>query len=85
MDYASHRGITLILFGRSAMHHVCLFDGYLLDGLKSSLLKKCFCDLNLYEVVKSSGLVVQRIQLMMTSSKQREFTFNCFLKDIKRS
>ena len=29
------------------------------DGLKSPLLKKCFSDLNLYEAVKSSGLVVQ--------------------------
>ena len=29
------------------------------DGLKSPLLKKCFSDLNLYEEVKSSGLVVQ--------------------------
>ena len=28
-------------------------------GLKSPLLKKCFNDLNLYEAVKSSGLVVQ--------------------------
>ena len=29
------------------------------DGLKSPLLKKCFNDLNLYEAVKSPGLVVQ--------------------------
>ena len=29
------------------------------DGLKSPLLKKCFGDLNLYEAVKSPGLVVQ--------------------------
>ena len=29
------------------------------DGKKSSLLKKCFSDLNLYEAIKSSGSVVQ--------------------------
>ena len=29
------------------------------DGLKSPLLKKCFSDLNLYEAVMSSDLVVQ--------------------------
>ena len=28
-------------------------------GFKSPLFKKCFNDLNLYEAVKSSGLVVQ--------------------------
>ena len=29
------------------------------DGLKSSLLKKCFSNLNLYKAVESTGLVVQ--------------------------
>ena len=29
------------------------------NGLKSPLFKKCFSDLNLYEAVKSPGLVVQ--------------------------
>ena len=61
MDFVSHRGITLILFGRSATQPVCLFDVYLFvfDGLKSPLLEKCFSDLNLYEAVKSPGLVVK--------------------------
>ena len=35
---------------------ICLYP---FDGLKSPLLQKCFGDLNLYEPVKSSGLVVQ--------------------------
>ena len=40
---------------------VCLLNVYLyvFNGLKSPLLKKCFSDLNVYEAVKSSGLVVQ--------------------------
>ena len=29
MDLVSHRGITLILFGRPAIQLVCLFDVYL--------------------------------------------------------
>ena len=29
MDLVSHRGITLILFGRPAVQLVCLFDVYL--------------------------------------------------------
>ena len=29
IDLVSHRGITLILFGRSAIQSVCLFDVYL--------------------------------------------------------
>ena len=36
---------------------ICLYP--LIDDLKSPLLKKCFSDLNLYEAVKPSGLVVQ--------------------------
>ena len=62
MDFVSHRGITLILFDRSAIQHMCISDVYLFvpfDGLKSPLLKKCFSDLNLYDTVKSPGLVVQ--------------------------
>ena len=59
MDLVSHRGITLILFGRPAIQliwrsFVCTLS---FDRLKYHLLKKCF--LNLYEAVKSSGLVVQ--------------------------
>ena len=59
MDLLSHRGITLNLFGRSAIQPVCLLGVYLFVTLKSPLLKKCFTDLNLYEAVKSSSLVVQ--------------------------
>ena len=56
----SHRGINLILFGRSAIQLVCLFNVYLFDCFKSPLLNNtCLRDLNLYEAVKSSGLVVQ--------------------------
>ena len=29
MDLVSHRGITLLLFGRSMIQPVCLFDVYL--------------------------------------------------------
>ena len=64
MDCVIYQGTTLILFGRSAIQPACLFDMYLFctpsfNGLKSPVLKKCFCDLNVYEAVKSSGLVVQ--------------------------
>ena len=40
MDPVSHPGITLILFGRSAIQPACLFDIYLFVRLKSPLLKK---------------------------------------------
>ena len=69
MDFVSHRGITLILFGRSVIQPICLFDVHLFvtfhssylsfDGLNSPLLKKCFSDLNFYEEVKTPGLVLQ--------------------------
>ena len=66
IDFVSHRGITesLILFGRSAIQPICLFDVFSVctlsfDCSKFPLLKKCFSDLNLYEAVKSPGLVVQ--------------------------
>ena len=42
-----------LLIWRSA---VCTLS---FDGLKSHLLKKCFSDLNLYEAVTSSDLVVK--------------------------
>ena len=29
IDFVSHRGITLILFGRSTIQPICLFDVYL--------------------------------------------------------
>ena len=29
MDFIDHQGITLVLFGRSALQAVCLFDDYL--------------------------------------------------------
>ena len=53
------------MFGRSAIQPVRLFDvrssvcTLSFDGLNSPLLKKCFSDLNLYEAVTSSDLVVQ--------------------------
>ena len=56
MGLVNQPGITLIFFGRSAIQYVRLFS---FDGLKSPLLKKCFSDLNLYETVNSSGIVVQ--------------------------
>ena len=63
MDLFSHQGIFLILFGRSAIQSVCLFEvhrfvPFHLMALKA-LLRKCFSDLNLYEAVSSSDLVVQ--------------------------
>ena len=58
MDFVSHRGNTPILLGRSAIQPICSFDVYL-DGLKSPLFKKRLSDLNLYEAVKSPGLVAQ--------------------------
>ena len=95
-DLVSHRGITVILFDRPDTARllfwrlsVCTLS---FDGLKSPLLMKCFSNLNLFQAVKSSGLVVQLNwsvcwwnQLMMTSSKQRKFTCNCLLKNIKES
>ena len=60
MDFAILRGITHVLFGRSVIQLACLFVCTpSFNGLKSPLLKKCFSDLNLYEAVKPSGLVVQ--------------------------
>ena len=66
IDLVSHRGLTLILIGWSAIQPVCLFDVYLFvpfhliaSPLLSPLLKKYFNGLNLYEAVKSAGLVVQ--------------------------
>ena len=61
MDPVSHPGINLKLFGWSAIQPVCRLSACTLsfDGFKSPLLKKCFSDLNLYEAVTSSGLVVQ--------------------------
>ena len=38
MDSVRHRGITLILFGRSAIQPICLFDVYPFDGLEFPLL-----------------------------------------------
>ena len=57
LDLVSHRGITLILFGKSVIQPVCLFDVYLFVtfSLKSYLLKKCFSDINLYKAEKSAG------------------------------
>ena len=60
----SHRGTTHILFDRSAIQHICLFDDYLFVpfhsmGEKALLLKQCFSYINLYEAVKSPSLVVQ--------------------------
>ena len=96
MDFVSHRGITLILFGRFAIKHISLFDVYLFVTFhsmffkKSPLIKKCFSDLNVYEVVKSPGLVVQlKLKCLLIKlthgdlSKQRKFKFNCLLEDIK--
>ena len=64
MEFFSPQGITLILLGRSVIQSVRLFDvhrcvPFSFDGLKSPLLRKCFSDLNLYEAVTSSDLVVQ--------------------------
>ena len=63
MDLICHRGITLIQFGRSVVQPISLFDVYLFVPFHlmalNPLLKKCFSDLNLYEAVKSSDLVVQ--------------------------
>ena len=59
MNLFSHRGITLILFGRSAIQSVCLVCTLSFNGLKSPLLKKWFSDLNLYEAGTSSDLGVQ--------------------------
>ena len=59
MDYISHPGMTLILFDRSTIQPVCLFDVYLFAGLKPPLFKKCFSDLNLYKAVVSSSFIVQ--------------------------
>ena len=47
------------------MSSVCTLS---FDGLKSPLLKKCFSDLNLYEAVTSSDLVVQ-LKLMILLMK----------------
>ena len=59
MDFVSHRGINLVLFGRPAIEPACLFDAYLFVRLKSPLLKKCLSDLYLYKAVESSALVIQ--------------------------
>ena len=53
MDLVSHRGILSYCLAGLRYSSFASFD-----GLKSPLLKKCFSDQNLYEAVKSSGLVV---------------------------
>ena len=58
MDLISHLEITLIMFGRSAIQPVCLFDVYLPVRFHLIAFKTCFSDLK-YEAVKSSGLVVK--------------------------
>ena len=35
MDFIDHQGITLVLFGRSALQAACLFDDYLFVPLHS--------------------------------------------------
>ena len=64
MDFVSHRVITLILFGRSVIQHICLFDVYLFVPFHSMALNllylKMFNPLNLYEAVKLTVLVVQK-------------------------
>ena len=50
MDFVSHREITPILLGRSAIQLICLFWRLSVctlsfDGLKSPLFKKCLSDL----------------------------------------
>ena len=59
MGFFSHRRITLILTGRSAIQCVCLFDVYLFcalsfNDLKSPLLKNFFSGLNSYKAETSS-------------------------------
>ena len=69
-----------------------------LNGLKSPLhvLKKCFSDLNLYEAVKSPGLVVQlklkcllmkptHDDIIETTEVYILLTFYCLLEDLKGS
>ena len=92
MGLASHRGIILILFGRSAILSVCLFQVYLFVPFHSLLLKKCFRDHELYEAVKSTSLAVQlkfKCLLMKPTQddviKAIKFTVNCLLKEIKGS
>ena len=56
------KSLIHVLLGRSAIQpfayftFICLYPFF--RWLKSPLLKKRFSDLNLYEAVKSSGLVV---------------------------
>ena len=54
MDLISHLEITLIMFGRSAIQPVCLFDVYLPVPFHLMAFETCFSDLK-YEAVKSSA------------------------------
>ena len=59
--------------------------------LKISSNKECLSDLNLYEAVKSPGLVAQlKLKCFLMKSThddiiEAKFTFNCLLEDIKGS
>ena len=66
MDFASHRGITFILIGRSVIQLFCLFDVLSVvtlsfDDKKSPLHTEMFQFqwLNPFEALASSSLVVQ--------------------------
>ena len=89
MDLVSHRGITLILFCKSDIKQGYLFCTLSFDDLKSPLLNKCFSNLNLYEAVKSSDLVVQfKLKCLLTKPthddiiEAKEVIVNCLLKAI---
>ena len=64
MDFVSHRGITLILIGRSAIQLIFVYDVYLgvpfhSIAKRSPLLMKCLNGLIHKEQITSSSLVVQ--------------------------
>ena len=87
MDFDSHREIPLTFVCIFAIHLACLFGVHLLVRFYSMTFNFHY----LFSVTKIS-VVVQLllkcwvgIQLVMTPSKQRKFTFNCLLKDIRGS
>ena len=95
MDFFSHREITpYCLAGLRYNPFAYLTFIYLypfIRWLKISSIKECLSDLNLYEAVKSPGLVAQlKLKYFLMKSThddiiESKFTFNCLLEDIKGS
>ena len=63
MNFVSHRGIALILIGRSAIQQVCFFDVNLCVPVQSIFLFVCFVALR----PKSTAMVIAGRSVHLTT------------------